>query len=134
MYLAFVVTIILALKTSVAALPMTPEYVCIFSWMSTYGGFALTVIYLALALGAIKGLKDHAAQGKLWAAIIVAAVVSGAAIFGGLYKVAEPTLSAPLSVIGVLILGLIAGFAMPVPSGADDFSTLVEADQGPQKI
>ncbi len=134
MYVAFLVTIYLALKSSAAALPQTPEYICLFSWMSTYGGFALTVIYLALALGAIRGLKDHASQGRLWAAVIVASLVSGGAIFGGLYKVMEPTLSAPLAALVVLVLGLIAGFSLPVKTGMDDFSGLTASEQGPQKI
>jgi amino acid transporter len=134
MLVAFVVTIFLALKTSVFAIPQLPEYISVFSWMSTYGGFALALIYFALALGAIRGLKNHASQGRLWTAIIVSLLVTGGAIFGGLYKVVEPTLSAPLSVIGVMVLGLIAGFALPSVHGDDDFSSLRSSDRGPQKI
>jgi amino acid transporter len=134
MLAAFVVTIFLALKTSVFAIPQLPEYISVFSWMSTYGGFALALIYFALALGAIRGLKNHASQGRLWTAIIVSLLVTGGAIFGGLYKVVEPTLSAPLSVIGVMVLGLIAGFSLPSVRGEDDFSSLRASDRGPQKI
>ncbi len=134
MLVAFVVTIFLALKTSVFAIPQLPEYISVFSWMSTYGGFALALIYFALALGAIRGLKNHASQGRLWTAIIVSLLVTGGAIFGGLYKVVEPTLSAPLSVLAVMVLGLIAGFTLPSVHGEDDFSSLRASDRGPQKI
>jgi hypothetical protein len=61
-------------------------------------------------------------------------LVTGGAIFGGLYKVVEPTLSAPLSVLAVMVLGLIAGFALPSVHGEDDFSSLRASDRGPQKI
>ncbi len=134
MLVAFVVTIFLALKTSVFAIPQLPEYISVFSWMSTYGGFALALIYFALALGAIRGLKNHASQGRLWTAIIVSLLVTGGAIFGGLYKVVEPILSAPLSVLAVMVLGLIAGFTLPSVHGEDDFSSLRASDRGPQKI
>jgi len=134
MFVSFVVTIFLALKTTSFALPQTPEYVSVFSWMSTYGGFALSVIYLLLALGAIRGLKDHASKARLYAAIVVAVLVTAGAIFGGLYKVMEPTLSAPLSALVILALGLVAGFALKAPSGQDDFASLATSDQGPQKI
>lgn len=132
---AYIVTIFLALKTTSFAIPGgVPEYISIFSWMSTYGGFALTVIYLLVALGAIRGLKDHESPAKVWAAIIVGGLIAAAAIFGGLYKVVEPTLSAPLAAIAVLVLGLVAGFSLPSASGQDDYHALASADQGPQKM
>ncbi len=133
--LSYVVLIYLALKTAAFAIPGLPEYVSVFSWMSTYGGFALTVIYFMLAVGAIRGLRDHGSQGKLWAAIIIGGLVSGAAIFGGLYKVTAPTVYAPESAIVILVLGVIASFILKAPpTGQPDFSTLRESEQGPQKI
>ena len=88
-----------------------------------------------LAVGAIRGLRDHGSQGKLWAAIIIGGLVSGAAIFGGLYKVTAPTVYAPESAIVILVLGVIASFILKAPpTGQPDFSTLRESEQGPQKI
>ena len=35
-----------------------PEYVSMFSWLSTFGGFAIAVIYLLISVGALRGLRD----------------------------------------------------------------------------
>ncbi len=117
------------------ALPKTPEYVSMFSWMSTYGGFAIVVIYLLISVGALKGLRDHP---KLWAVVLAALVgiaVTAAAIYGSIYKVGAPTKWAPYSAIGVLVLGLLVGFFLkPAPSGHGDFSPLASSEQGPVKL
>ena len=106
-----------------------------FSWMSTYGGFAITVIYLLIAVGALRGLKDHPSKAKLYGASAVAIIVSGAAIFGGVYKVTAPTEYAPYAAVIILIVGLIAASAMPkAPEGAPDYSMLSEAERGPLKL
>lgn len=84
-----------------------PHYVAIFSWGSTFGGFALAVIYLLMSFGALRGLRDHA---KLWAvylASIVGIVVTGAAIFGSFYHVTAPVIYAPYAALALLILGLV---------------------------
>jgi amino acid transporter len=133
--LSYVVLIYLALKTAAFAIPGLPEYVSVFSWMSTYGGFALTVIYFMLAIGAIRGLRDHGSQGKLWGAIVVGGLVSGAAIFGGLYKVAKPTVWAPEAAVAILVLGVLVSFVLKTPeTGQPDFSNLRDSEQGPQKV
>jgi len=88
-----------------------PHYVAIFSWCSTFGGFALAVIYLLMSFGALRGLRDHA---KLWAvylASIVGIVVTGAAIFGSFYHVTAPIIYAPYAALALLILGLALSYA-----------------------
>jgi amino acid transporter len=37
------------------ALPATPHYFAIFSWASTFGGFALVVVYMLMAIGSVLG-------------------------------------------------------------------------------
>jgi amino acid transporter len=41
--------------TGLFALPSTPHYSAMFSWGSTFGSFALVLIYLLLAVGALRG-------------------------------------------------------------------------------
>ena len=117
------------------ALPKTPEYVAMFSWMSTYGGFAIVVIYLMISVGAVIGLQGHS---KMWAVYLASAVgflVTVAAIYGAIYKVAAPTKWAPFSAIAILIIGVIVSFALKAaPTGFTDFTPLAEAEQGPTKL
>ena len=132
---AYIVVGALALWSTSFAITGLPEYVAIFSWMSTYGGFAIAVIYLLIAIGALRGLKDHPARAKLYVASAVGFLVTAAAIFGAVYKVTAPTVYAPYTAAIVLIIGLLAASVMPkAPEGIADFSELVEAEQGPQKL
>ena len=125
----------LALGTSAFAISGLPEYVALFSWMSTYGGFAIAVIYLLIALGALRGLADHSPHVKLYLASAVATLVTGAAIFGGIYKVTAPTVYAPYSAVVVLVIGFVVAFVMPTPlSPTDEFSSLTSSEQGPLKL
>jgi amino acid transporter len=132
----YAIIIILAVWSTAFALGGgTPEYVSMFSWLSTFGGFAIAVIYLMIAIGALRGLRD---RGKVWAlylACLVGGVVTAAAIYGSLYKVTAPTVWAPWAAIGVLVVGLIAAFFVGnVGSGHSDFSGLSPAEQAPQKL
>ena len=130
------VVIVLVIATSVFALPGgTPEYVSMFSWMSTFGGFAIAAIYLFISVGALRGLRTVDKRPQLYAACLVGGVVTAAAIFGAVYKVTSPTVYAPYTAVVILITGLVAAGMMPAaPSGVADFSGLSEADQGPVKI
>lgn len=132
---AYAVMTALALWSTAFAIPGLPEYVSIFSWMSTYGGFAIAVIYLLIAIGAIKGLAGHRSSAKLYLAIGVGVVVTIAAIFGAIYKVTAPTVYAPYAGVVVLIVGLVAASAMKqAPKSVADFSALNETEQGPTKL
>ncbi len=93
--------------TGLFALPGTPHYSAMFSWGSTFGSFALALIYLLLAVGAIRGLRDHPRRWAVVLAVIVSLLVTGGAIFGSVYKVSAPTVIAPYAAIGWLIVGLI---------------------------
>jgi amino acid transporter len=87
------------------ALPATPHYFAIFSWGSTFGGFALVVVYLLMALGSVRSFGP-----TQWVAAIVAVAITGGAVFGSFYKVTSPTIEAPYYALGVLVLGFLSTF------------------------
>jgi amino acid transporter len=123
------------LSTSAFAITGLPEYVSMFSFLSTYGGFAIAVIYLLISVGALRGLRSADKTWQLYSASVIGIAVTVAAIYGAIYKVAAPTVYAPYGAIGVLVLGLVASFLVPsVPSGVADFSGLSEGERGPVKI
>ena len=96
-----------AFWTGLFALPATPHYSAMFSWGSTFGSFALVLIYLLLAVGAIKGLRDHPRRWAVILAVIVSLLVTGGAIYGSIYKVTTPTVIAPYAAIGWFAVGLV---------------------------
>ena len=89
--------------------PPNPHYFAIFSWASTYGAFALVVVYALMSLGSLRGI-----EGKLTAGLVLAAIVGLAlslgAIFGAIYKVPSPTKLAPYYCLAVFVIGLIVSF------------------------
>ena len=92
--------------TGLFALPGTPHYSAMFSWGSTFGSFALALIYLLLAVGAVRGLRDHPKRWAVWLAVIVSLLVTGGAIYGSIYKVSRPTVLAPYAAIAWFVVGL----------------------------
>lgn len=133
--LVYAIVIVLVLSTSAVAITGLPEYVSMFSFLSTYGGFAIAVIYLLISVGALRGLRSADKSWQLYSASVVGIVVTAAAIFGAIYKVAAPTVYAPYAAVVILVVGLIASFMMPsAPSGTADFSGLSEGEKGPVKI
>jgi amino acid transporter len=113
-----------------------PHYVAVFSWFSTFGPFALALIYLLMCVGAIRGLRTHASNAKIYLAAAVGIVVTGAALFGSIYKVASPLSWAPWTALIVFGIGLVAALInrhsrVPVTT---TFDPLVEADRGPVKL
>ena len=87
-----------------------------FSWGSTFGGFALTIIYLLMSIGALRGLRDSAKPWAVYLASAVGIAVTGAAIFGSVYHVTAPVIYAPYAALALLVLGLVLASAQ----GADD--------------
>jgi amino acid transporter len=90
---------------SLFALPATPHYFAIFSWGSTFGGFALVVVYLMMAVGSVRSFGP-----SQWVAAVVAVAITGGAIFGSFYKVTSPAIEAPYYALGVLVLGYLSTF------------------------
>lgn len=131
----YVVVTIMTLASHAFSITGYPEYFSMFSWMSTYGGFAIAVIYLLIAVGALRGLREHPSKAKLYVASTVGFLVTAAAIFGAVYKVTAPTVYAPYTAAIVMIIGLLAASVMPkAPEGIADFSALSGSEQGPQKL
>jgi amino acid transporter len=132
---AYAVVIVLVICTTAFALPSFPEYFSMFSWMSTFGGFAIVVIYLLIAIGALRGLRRSGKIWQLYLACLVGGAVTIAAIYGAIYKVIAPSVWAPYAGIGVLVIGLIVAFFMPkAPRATTDFSGLTESEKGPIKV
>jgi amino acid transporter len=107
--MAVQVLLILAseLWDSLFALQGLPHYFSLFVWCSTFGGFALLVVYLAMSVGALSGLRSESGFGGIVIASILGIAITGAAIFGSFYKVPSPTILAPLYAIGWAVLGLV---------------------------
>jgi amino acid transporter len=104
--------------TGFLALPGTPHYAAVFSWLATFGGFALAVIYLLMSVGALRGLRDQARLWALWVAAIVGIAVTVGAIFGSIYKVTAPAIYAPYAALAIFVVGLVVAFARAGKGGA----------------
>ncbi|MDE3009059.1 MAG: APC family permease [Acidobacteriota bacterium] len=131
----YAVVIGLVQWSSAFALSGYPEYFSMFSWMSTYGGFAIAMIYLLISVGAVRGLRRDDKRPQLFLAVAAGGLVTIGAIYGAIYKVTAPTVYAPYAALVILVLGLVASLVMsPRPSGTADFSGLTTSDQGPQKV
>jgi amino acid transporter len=132
---AYAIVIALVTWTTVFAIPKNPEYFSMFSFMSTFGGFAIAVIYLFIAVGALRGLRSSGKTWQLYLASLVGGLVTIAAIYGAIYKVTAPTVWAPYAGVGVLVVGFIATWLMPVkPKSTTDFTGLTESESGPIKV
>jgi amino acid transporter len=89
------------------ALPDTPHYFSLFIWCSTFGGFALLVVYFLMSLGSLRGLARDPGFAGIVVAAILGMVITGAAIWGSFYKVTSPILIAPWAAVGWFVLGLV---------------------------
>jgi len=78
------------------AIPELPHYFAIFAWASTFGGFALVVVYLLMSIGALVGLRDHPNYTGVVIAAIVGIALTGGAIYGSFAEVPSPTILAPI--------------------------------------
>ena len=87
-----------------------PHYFAIFSWDSTFGGFALVCVYLLMCFGAIVSFWSKPGRVLAVLAAVVGIAVTAGAIFGSFDKVPKPTLYAPFAALGVLVLGFLIAF------------------------
>jgi amino acid transporter len=89
-----------------------PHFFEMFAWLSTFGGFALMVVYGLLAFGAYFGLR----RGTNYLGVVIAATVgvaiSALAVFGGIYKQPNPYDQVWRWVLVWAVLGLIVAFTM----------------------
>ncbi len=87
------------------ALPATPHYFALFAWGSTFGGFALVVVYLLMAVGSLRSFAHAAGRVRIVVSAVLAIAITGGAIFGSFYKVTSPTILAPWFALAVLVIG-----------------------------
>jgi amino acid transporter len=89
------------------ALQGLPHYFSLFVWCSTFGGFALLVVYLVMSVGALSGLRAEHGFGGIAVASVLGIAITGAAIFGSFYKVPSPTILAPIYALAWAAVGLV---------------------------
>ena len=81
--------------TNLFALPGLPHYFALFAWGSTFGGFALVVVYLLMCVGSLRSFAAAPGRGALVVAALIGIVITAGAIFASFYKVQKPTIWAP---------------------------------------
>jgi amino acid transporter len=91
--------------TSLFALPDTPHYFALFAWGSTFGGFALVVVYLLMSVGSLRSFATSHRRVSITISAVIGILITGGAIFGSFYKVTSPTIEAPWYAIGLLVIG-----------------------------
>ena len=96
-------------------LPGTPSelhYFSLFVWLSTFGGFALLIVYALMAIGAFRGLADHPNRAGVTVAGLLGLAIAGGGIYGGIYKVPSPANLVWVYCLLWLALGLIVTFVI----------------------
>jgi amino acid transporter len=110
---AAVVTLLVnQLWTSLFALPATPHYFALFAWGSTFGGFALVVVYLLMSVGSLRTFATSERRVSVIIAAVIGIVITGGAIFGSFYKVTSPTIDAPWYALALLAVGFASTFVL----------------------
>jgi putative oxidoreductase len=79
-----------------------------FSWASTFGGFAFVFVYLLMSVGALReAIATGAGVGQRVAAVIGIVITAGA-VFASFYKVTSPTILAPGIAVILFLVGLLS--------------------------
>jgi amino acid transporter len=110
---AAIVTLLVDLFwTGLFALPATPHYFALFAWGSTFGGFALVVVYLLMSVGSLRTFAAAQRRVSLVVSAVIGIVITAGAIFGSFYKVTSPTILAPWFALGLLVVGFASTFVL----------------------
>ena len=113
---ASIVTLLLDLFwTGLFALPSTPHYFALFAWGSTFGGFALVVVYLLMSVGSLRTFATSERRVSVTVSAVLGILITGGAIFGSFYKVTSPTILAPWFALGLLVLGFASTWVLRAP-------------------
>jgi len=104
--------------TGLFALPQTPHYFALFAWGSTFGGFALVVVYLLMSVGALRSFSTAEGRGRIILSAVVGILITAAAIFGSFYKVTAPTIYAPWFALGLLVIGFASTYVLKARQSA----------------
>lgn len=89
------------------AVPETPHYFALFLWLSTFGGFALMIVYGLMSLGAFRGLADHPNRAGVIVASLLGVAIAAGAVFGGIYKQTNPFSLVWVYVAAWFVLGIV---------------------------
>jgi amino acid transporter len=68
----------------------TPHEVAVFQWLSTFGGFAIMIVYGLVALGSFRGLGGRGVRPSVAVAGVIGIAVAVGALFGAIYKQPVP--------------------------------------------
>jgi amino acid transporter len=98
--------------TGLFALPATPHYFALFAWGSTFGGFALVVVYLLMSVGSLRSFATSTRRVSLVISAVIGILITAAAIFGSFYKVTSPTIWAPWLALALLVVGFASTFVL----------------------
>jgi amino acid transporter len=98
--------------TSLFALPATPHYFALFAWGSTFGGFALVVVYLLMCVGSLRSFATSRRRISIAVSAVVGILITGGAIFGSFYKVTSPTIEAPYYALALLCIGFASTYVL----------------------
>jgi len=99
--------------TGLFALPGLPHFFSLFAWGSTFGGFALVVVYLLMSVGSLRSFGAAPGRAALIVAAVIGIVITAGAIFASFYKVQAPTIYAPWGAVGLFVVGLLITFVLP---------------------
>ena len=104
--------------TGLFALPQTPHYFALFAWGSTFGGFALVVVYLLMSVGALRSFSRAEGRARIILSAVIGILITAAAIFGSFYKVTAPTIYAPWFALGLLVIGFASTWVLKARQSA----------------
>jgi amino acid transporter len=117
--------------TGLFALPGTPHFFALFAWGSTFGGFALVVVYLLMSVGALRNFWQSDGRVRLIVAAVLGIVITGGAIYGSFYKVTSPTIWAPWFALALLVIGFASTFVLrPRQAASTQLADLSAAGAG----
>jgi amino acid transporter len=109
---AIVTLLINQFWTGLFALPKTPHYFALFAWGSTFGGFALVVVYLLMSVGSLRSFATSSRRVSLVISAVIGILITAAAIYGSFYKVTSPTIWAPWLALALLVVGFASTFVL----------------------
>jgi amino acid transporter len=98
--------------TGLFALPQTPHFFSLFAWGSTFGGFALVVVYLLMCVGSLRSFAAARNRVQLAISAVIGIIITAGAIFASFYKVTSPTIWAPWLALALLAVGFASTFLL----------------------
>jgi len=132
---AIVTLLINQFWTGLFALPGTPHFFALFAWGSTFGGFALVVVYLLMSAGALRNFGRSEGRVRLIIAAVLGLLITGGAIYGSFYKVKSPTIWAPWLALALLVVGFASTFVLrPRQAASTQLADLSAAGTGESSV